>query len=226
MLISSRAFAVHLLTASGTALAFLALIAAIDRRWSLMFLWLGIALIVDSIDGPLARRFSVATVLPRWSGDTLDLVIDFLTYVFVPAYAIANAGLLPPGLAVPAGIIIVASSAIYFADRHMKMPGNYFCGFPALWNAAAFYLILLRLPPSLNAAVIALLVVFTFVNLPFLHPLRVKHLRALNIAALAVWSVLALTALWRDMAPELWVTVGLCVIAAYVLVAGLMRTPE
>jgi len=120
----------------------------------------------------------------------------------------------------------VASSAIYFADRHMKMPGNYFRGFPALWNAAAFYLILLRLPPWLNAAVIALLVVFTFVNLPFLHPLRVKHLRALNIAALAVWSVLALTALWRDMAPELWVTVGLCVIAAYVLVAGLMRTPE
>src|SRR6185295_5497360 len=205
--------AVHLLTASGTALAFLALIAAIDRRWSLMFLWLGIALIVDSIDGPLARRFSVATVLPRWSGDTLDLVIDFLTYVFVPAYAIANAGLLPPGLAVPAGIIIVASSAIYFADRHMKMPGNYFRGFPALWNAAAFYLILLRLPPWLNAAVIALLVVLTFVNVPFLHPLRVERWRVLNIVALAAWAVLGLIALWRDMTPEPLVTAGLCVIA-------------
>lgn len=226
MYISSRAFAVHLLTASGTALAFLALIAAVDRNWSLMFLWLGIALLVDGIDGPLARRFSVATVLPRWSGDTLDLVIDFLTYVFVPAYAIANAGLLPGPFAIIAGIAIVASSAIYFADRQMKMADNYFRGFPALWNAVAFYLILIMPPPWLAAIFIVTLLVLTFVRIPFIHPLRVKRLRALNIAMLAVWAVLALVALWRNMSPEPLVTVGLCVIAVYVLAAGLMRTPE
>src|SRR5215471_12686262 len=91
----ARSFVIHILTASGAALALLALIAAVDRAWSAMFLWLGLALIVDGIDGPLARRFDVARTLPRWSGDTLDLVVDFVTYVFVPAYAISHSGLLP-----------------------------------------------------------------------------------------------------------------------------------
>jgi phosphatidylcholine synthase len=226
MYLSSRAFAVHIFTASGTALAFLAMIAAVDRRWSLMFLWLGLALLVDGIDGPLARRFSVATVLPRWSGETLDLVIDFLTYVFVPAYAIANAGLLPEVLAILAGMAIVASSAIYFADRQMKTSDNYFQGFPALWNAAAFYLILLMPPPWLTAIFIVALLVLTFVRVPFIHPLRVKRRRLLNIAVLAVWGILALLALWRDMSPEPFVKVALCVIAVYVVVVGLLRTPE
>jgi phosphatidylcholine synthase len=226
MYISSRAFAVHLLTVSGTALAFLAMLAAVDHNWSLMFLWLGVALLVDGIDGPLARRFAVATVLPRWSGDTLDLVIDFLTYVFVPAYAIVNAGLLPDGLALLAGLAIVATSAIYFADRQMKTPDNYFRGFPALWNAVAFYLILLALPGWINALLIAALLILTFVQVPFIHPFRVKRLRYINVAVLTVWSILAGIALWRDMSPELFVKVGLCVIAVYVLVAGWLRKPE
>jgi phosphatidylcholine synthase len=226
MYLSSRAFAVHIFTASGTALAFLALLAAVDRAWSLMFLWLGLALLVDGLDGPLARRFDVANLASRWSGATLDLVIDFLTYVFVPAYAIVNAGLLPQGLALPAGIAIVATSAIYFADTRMKTSDNYFRGFPALWNAVAFYLILVSAPAWLNALVVAALLVLTFVNLPFIHPLRVKRLRLINVAVLLVWSVLALIALWRDMAPEPFVTIGLCVIAVYVLAAGFFRVAE
>lgn len=219
-----KAFAVHVFTASGTGLAFLALLAAVDRAWPLMFLWLGIALLVDGLDGPLARRFSVATVAPRWSGATLDLVIDFLTYVFVPAYAIAHAGLMPDTLATLAGIAIVATSAIYFADTRMKTSDNYFRGFPGLWNAVAFYLILLTPPAWLTVAVIVALLIATFVPVPFIHPLRVKRLRGVNIAVLIVWSILALITIARDMAPEPLVKVGLCVIAAYVLGAGLLRS--
>src|SRR5215475_15649651 len=81
-------FCVHLLTAAGAACALLALMAAVAGQWAVMFAWLGLALIVDAADGPLARRLEVARTLPRWSGDTLDLVVDFTTYVFVPAYAI------------------------------------------------------------------------------------------------------------------------------------------
>ena len=148
---------VHILTASGAALAFLALLAAIRGRWSEMFAWLGVALVVDAADGPLARRFKVAETLPRWSGETLDLVVDFLTYVFVPAYAIAASGLLGAPLDVAAGIVIVVTGGLYFADRRMKTHDNYFRGFPALWNCAAFYLLLLRPAPWLTAAAIALL---------------------------------------------------------------------
>ena len=125
------AFLVHVLTACGAALALLALIAAARTDWAAMFVALGIALIVDAIDGPLARRLRVEQTLPRWSGATLDLVVDFVTYVFVPAYAIAASGLLPPALAVPAGAAITISGALYFADQKMKTDDNYFRGFPA-----------------------------------------------------------------------------------------------
>jgi phosphatidylcholine synthase len=217
---------VHILTASGTALAFLALQAAIGKRWPEMFAWLGLALVVDAVDGPLARRFDVAATLPRWSGDTLDLVVDFLTYVFVPAYAIAASGLLAAPLDTAAGIVIVMTGALYFADRDMKTRDNYFRGFPGLWNCAAFYVLLLRPAPWLTASIIAVLAVLTFVPFPFIHPLRVKRLRALNLVLLAVGAALALVALARDLAPGPWVTGGLCAIGLYVLAAGVFRRAD
>jgi phosphatidylcholine synthase len=220
---SAGRFAIHVLTASGAALAFLALLAAVDRAWPAMFLWLGIALIVDAIDGPLARGFHVAALLPRWSGGTLDLVVDFVTYVFVPAFAIAYSGLLPELLAPAAGIAIVVTGAIYFADRHMKMPGNYFRGFPAIWNTAAFYLLLLRPAPAWSAVAVAALAVATFLPFPFIHPLRVVRLRLLTITLLVLWGVLALVTLGRDMSPGPRITVALCAIAIYVVGLGALR---
>src|SRR5271163_228081 len=93
---ATAAFAVHIFTASGAGCALLALIAAVRAEWPQMFVWLGIALVIDGIDGTFARRLHVAEVLPRWSGDVLDLVVDILNYVFVPAYAVAASGLVPP----------------------------------------------------------------------------------------------------------------------------------
>src|SRR5712691_404179 len=108
-----RAFAVHVFTATGAALALGALVYAVRGEWAAMFLCLGIALLVDGVDGTIARRVRVAEFLPRWSGDVLDLVVDFTTYVFVPAYAIAAGGLLPEALALPAGLVIVITGALY-----------------------------------------------------------------------------------------------------------------
>jgi phosphatidylcholine synthase len=220
------AFLVHVLTASGAALAFLALRAAVETHWPAMFMWLGLALVVDAADGPLARHLKVGETIPRWSGETLDLVVDFVTYVFVPAYAIAASGLLLWPLDAAAGIAIVMTGALYFADTHMKTPDNYFRGFPALWNCAAFYLLLLRPPGWLAIIIVMVLAALTFVPFRVIHPLRVRRLRGLNLALLAVWAGLALWAVWRDMAPERWVTGGLCAIGLYVLAAGLLRRPD
>jgi phosphatidylcholine synthase len=218
-----RAFAIHVLTASGAAFALLALLAASEHKWSRMFLWLGIALFVDAIDGPLARRYKILDVLPRWSGEALDFVVDFVTYVFVPAYAITASGVLPDKLALATGLGIVVISTLYFADRRMKTEDNYFRGFPVLWNAVAFYLLLLRPQPWLGFAIVVVLAALTFVPFPFIHPLRVARLRYLNIALLVVWSILALITVIRDMAPGLWVSAPLCAIAVYVLAAGYLR---
>ena len=114
---------------------------------------------------------------PNWSGEVLDLVVDFVTYVFVPAYAITASGLLLPVAAPMLGIGIVISGALYFADRRMKAADNHFRGFPALWNAAAFYLFLLHLPPALSTLAVAALIVLTFAPFHVLHPVRVVRLR-------------------------------------------------
>lgn len=220
-----RAFTVHIFTATGAALALLALILATGGHWAAMFLCLGAALAVDGLDGPMARAFDVQKVLPRWSGDTLDLVVDFTTYVFVPAYAIAASGLLPEALAIPAGIVVVITGALYFGDREMKTKDNYFRGFPAVWNLAAFYLYLIEPPEWAAAAAVAVLSALSFAPIKFLHPLRVRHWRTFNVALLAVWAFLALVAVVLDLAPGLYVTVALSVIAIYFFVVGLLRTP-
>ncbi len=217
----ARAFSVHVLTASGAGLALLALLAAVQGAFEVMFLCLGLALIVDGIDGTIARSIKVAEVLPRWSGDILDMVVDFVTYVFVPAYAIAAGGLLPPWLGAAAGIVIVMTGAIYFADRRMKTADNYFCGFPTLWNVVAFYLFVLKPAPWLAALLVALLCVLTFVPFKFLHPFRVVRLRMASMAAVVLWGLLAADALLRSLEPGPWVAGGLVVLAVYFLCVGL-----
>lgn len=221
-----RAFAVHILTASGAVLGLLALIAAVQGNWTSMFCWLGIALAVDGIDGPLARRLNVVEQLPRWSGDSLDLVVDFVTYVFVPAYAIVASGLLPSLTAIPLGALIVTSAALYCADRKMKTDDNYFRGFPVLWNVAAFYLFLLKPAPWIAAAVVALLVVLTFASIRFPHPVRVARWRYLNIALLSLWALLGIAALAQELNPTPWITGGLCAAGIYFVALGLLRLPS
>ena len=209
----------------GAALALLALILATGGHWAGMFFCLGMALVVDGLDGPMARAFEVEKLLPRWSGNTLDLVVDFTTYVFVPAFAIAASGLLPQVLAIPAGIVVVITGALYFADRDMKTDDNYFRGFPAVWNLFAFYLYLLEPPEWAAAIAIVVLAGLSFAPIKFLHPLRVQRWRVINIALLAAWAVLAFVAVVQDLAPGLYVTLPLCLIAVYFFLIGLLRTP-
>src|ERR1700750_2381566 len=153
----ASAFSVHVFTALGAGVALIALLEAVREHWAAMFAWLGVALIIDALDGPIARRLDVVRLQPDWSGEVLDLVVDFVTYVFVPAYAITASGLLLPGAAPLLGAGIVVSGALYFADRRMKRADNHFRGFPGLWNIAAFYLFLLHWPPVLSSLAIALL---------------------------------------------------------------------
>jgi phosphatidylcholine synthase len=220
-----RAFTVHVFTATGAALALLALILATGGHWAGMLFCLGLALLVDGLDGPMARAFEVEKLLPRWSGNTLDLVVDFTTYVFVPAFAIAASGLLPQVLAIPAGIVVVITGALYFADRDMKTDDNYFRGFPAVWNLAAFYLYLLEPPEWAAAIAIVVLAGLSFAPIKFLHPLRVQRWRTINIALLAAWAVLAFIAIVQDLSPGLYVTLPLSLIAVYFFLIGLLRTP-
>lgn len=213
----TAAFSVHVLTALGAGLALLALLEAVREHWAEMFGWLGVALIIDAIDGPIARRLDVNRLQPNWSGEVLDLVVDFVTYVFVPAYAIAASGLLLPAAAPLLGVAIVVTGALYFADLRMKATDNHFRGFPALWNGAAFYLFLLHWPPVLSTLLVAVLLVLTFVPMHVVHPVRVVRLRGLTLSLMVLWAVLAIYSLAVDFHAGLLVQTALCAIAIYVL---------
>lgn len=187
-----RAWAIHAFTASGAVIAMLALTAVMEGDAAQAFLWLGLAFVVDGLDGPLARRYRVAEVLPRISGDILDLVIDYLTYVVVPAVLLARFSLVPDGIGALTAGLILAVSLYTFANRDMKTSDNYFEGFPAVWNVLVLYMWALETDPWANLAVIALAAILTFTRLKFTHPMRVARLRPLTLACTGFWAALSL----------------------------------
>jgi phosphatidylcholine synthase len=215
--IKTVAFSVHILTALGGGIALLAMLEAVRGNWADMFAWLGAALVIDAIDGPMARWLDVELLQPNWSGEVLDLVVDFVTYVFVPAYAVTASGLLLPVAAPLLGAAIVVSSALYFADRRMKTADNHFRGFPGLWNFAAFYLFLLRPAPLLGSLAVFILIVLTFAPFHVVHPVRVVRLRRLTLALMSLWGLLAIYVVVRDFDVGVTVTFLLSAIGLYVV---------
>ncbi len=224
MSVRALAALVHVLTASGAGLALLALLAAARADWQAMFLWLGIALIVDAIDGPLARRVKVATVLPRWSGERLDLIVDYLTYVAVPAFALCRSGLLPEASRLPAGIAVMLSSLVPFVDRDAKTAEGYFSGFPAVWNMVCLYLFALGPPPYVALTVVGILIALTFVPILWVHPFRVRRLRPLTVLVTAIWGGAAILAIAEPFPSPLWIQLLLIATAVYLIGIGAVRS--
>src|SRR4029077_4520983 len=178
---------VHALTASGAMLALLALRSANDGDVQMMFVWLGVALIVDAVDGPLARAIDVKTVLPRFSGERLDLIIDYLTYVVVPAFALYLSDLLPEPFRLTAAAAMLLSSVLHVADLNSKTEEGYFVGFPAIVKVVLLYLFAFQLPPFVALVIVILFVTLTFVPILSVHPFRVARLRPLTCAVTLVW---------------------------------------
>jgi phosphatidylcholine synthase len=216
-------FSVHLFTASGSAVALLALYAAIDRDFSTCFAWLGLGLVIDGVDGTLARVARVTETASAIDGVVLDLVIDFLTYVLVPIVAIWRSDLMPIQLSFWLSVIVVFASGLYFADTRMKTRDYWFRGFPALWNVVALYLFVLRPPVIISAVIILAGVAAMFAPVVFVHPMRVKKLRSLNILASVAFFLLSAVAIVEGFATSVGVKFGFVVIAAYFLSLPLLR---
>ncbi|WP_411892357.1 CDP-alcohol phosphatidyltransferase family protein [Yoonia sp. SDW83-1] len=220
MTLRAKALFVHLLTASGAVFAMLAMLAAVEEEWSLMFLWLVVAFAVDGIDGPLARKYDVKSNAPAFDGVLLDLIIDYLTYVFVPAYALFKSGLLPGWTGWLAIIIITFTSALYFADTRMKTKDNSFSGFPGCWNMLV--LVIFALEPNfwVSLALVSILAVAMFVPVKFVHPVRTERWRMLTLPTALAWTFFAGWAAWVDFYPDSWAHWGLVVTSVYLLFAG------
>lgn len=219
----TRALLVHLLTATGAVFAMLAMLAAVQEKWSLMFLWLVVAFAVDGIDGPLARKYDVKTYAPRFDGVLLDLIIDYLTYVFIPAFALFQSGLLPGWTGWAAIIIITFGSAMYFADNRMKTADNSFQGFPGCWNMLVLVLFAIKPDFWVSLALVSALAVAMFLPLKFIHPVRTERWGMLSLGMALAWTVFAGWAAWVDFDPQSWAHWGLVITSVYLLFAGVAQ---
>jgi phosphatidylcholine synthase len=189
----TRAYLVHLLTASGL----IPIMLSVDAIWQgearLALIWLGVAMMIDGLDGPLARRYQVAVHTPHIDGSVLDHVIDFTGYCFLPALMIHHFNLVPSGFGVIATSYLLMTALYTFANRQAKTDENDFRGFPALWNIVVFYMIIFESGQMLNLAAIAFFGAMTFAPTRFIHPVRVVALRRLTIPLLAIWTIMVFT---------------------------------
>ena len=181
------AWGVHLLTASSAPAGLLALLAADRGNAATALGWMAYTVAIDSIDGTLARAVGVKTVLPHIDGTRLDDVVDYVTYVIVPAYFMVRMDLLPPGLAAPVACCPVLASAFGFASTEAKTTDHFFTGFPSYWNVVAFYLYALGWSPGVNAAVVLAFAAAVFLPLRYVYPSRTTTLRPLTVALGLVW---------------------------------------
>ncbi|PIP96145.1 MAG: phosphatidylcholine synthase [Rhodobacterales bacterium CG18_big_fil_WC_8_21_14_2_50_71_9] len=188
----ARAWAVHAFTASGVVLGFLALVAILEGDRLAAFLWLGLALFVDGIDGTLARKARVSELTPQFDGATLDNVTDYLNYVVVPAMMIYWFGMVPDGLEIYAAAAILAVSTYTFANAGVKSQDYYFVGFPAVWSLVVLYFHVLQTEPLTNLIVIGVCCVLTFVPWKYVHPFRVRDWRPVTIPMTVLWAATSL----------------------------------
>ncbi len=223
MTLRVKALLVHLLTATGAVLSMLALLAAAEGKWSLMFLWLVVAFLVDGIDGPLARRYDVKLNAPVYDGVLMDLIIDYLSYVLIPAFALFRSGLLPGWTGWFAIIAITYASVVYFSDTRMKTRDNSFSGFPGCWNMVVLVLFALRPDCWTSLIVVLVITVAMFLPLKFIHPVRTRRWRALSLPVALAWTAFAAWAAWVDFDPASWAHWGLVVTSVYLLLVGIVQ---
>ena len=218
-----KALSVHLFTATGAVFAMLAMLAAVEAKWSLMFVWLVVAFAVDGVDGPLARKYDVKSNAPQFDGVLLDLIIDYLTYVFIPAFALFKSGLMDGWTGWVAIILITFASAMYFADTRMKTKDNSFSGFPGCWNMLV--LVIFALEPNfwVSLAMVTILTIAMFMPIKFVHPVRTERWRMTTLPMALAWTFFAGWAAWVDFHPESWAHWGLIVSSIYLVSAGALQ---
>jgi phosphatidylcholine synthase len=209
----ARAYAVHVFTASGGVAAFLAVAELLDEAPDerVVFAWLVVAVVIDAVDGPLARAWDVKRFAPDINGRTIDDIVDYLTFTFVPLLLVWRMGWVPfaPGILGVAWIVpALLASLLGFANVGAKdEAAGYFRGFPSYWNIAAFYAGLAfygfgETGQWLNGVILLALAALTVSPVRFLYPnLTPRPWKLPVMLGAAAWLVvlLAMLTIYRQV---------------------------
>ena len=219
--------ALHAFTATGVLVGMAALVAVLDGSARMAIIWLLVAQLIDGIDGPLARRLLPDEATTKFDGYVLDLVIDFVTCVLVPAAFLWQFRMVNHDRS---GMIAIAAllmfSSLWFSRTDQQDDDSWFHGFPAAWNMVVPTLWLLNSSPTVTMVVVACLSILTMTNVQFAHPVRVIQWRIWNMTAISVWVIgVLLGTIWSPQVPAL--VIALVVIGpVMVALATLARRVE
>ncbi|MEX0848332.1 MAG: CDP-alcohol phosphatidyltransferase family protein [Ilumatobacteraceae bacterium] len=216
--------AIHGLTVSGILVGMLALMAVLDGSPRAAVLLLVLAQVIDGIDGPLARRFDIATVIPKYDGYILDLVIDYVTCVLVPAVFAWQFYVVPHGISGEISVaMMLITSAMWFSRTDMMTDDHWFRGFPGVWNMVIPTLWLLDAPGWVSVITIVGLSLLSMTDVEFAHPVQALQWRRQNVGFMAVWvlTMVILTIADRDL--NLLSSLLLMAGPAWVAVSTLLR---
>lgn len=198
------AWSAHLLTATGAVWGLFSILAISNHEWLLAFVWMAVAVLVDSFDGLWARRVRVKSVLPKFDGALLDNMIDFLNYVVVPAYFLYESGMLPTQYALPGAALILLASAYQFCQSDAKTEDHYFKGFPSYWNIMVYYMFILSWSGWVNLAVTVLLSALVFVPIKYVYPTRTAAYQRLTMTLACIWGIVNIVILARYPIYDRW----------------------
>lgn len=190
------AWAIHIFTAIGIVAGFLALTSALDGSPRMSLTWMTVAMVIDGLDGPFARKYEIAAVVPHIDGHVGDLIIDYVTTVIAPTFFIHEFHLLPQRFSLTGIVFILLSSLYLFSNTNIQSEDNYFNGFPAMWNLVINVMFVLQSPRNINLAIVIVMSVLTVVPIKFIHPVRVRDFRKITIPVLTVWLAAMLYLTW------------------------------
>ena len=182
-----NAWAVHALTASGVIVGYVGLNSVIDGHARAAILWLVAALILDGVDGPIARKLDVRSRIPTLNGNSLDLIIDYFTCTIVPVAFINRFDVLPDDTVGPIGFTILFVSALWMARTDQETADGWFNGFPAEWNMIIPSLFLIGANPWINLVICVVFCVLTLSRVQFAHPVSVREHRPASLAFMLAW---------------------------------------
>jgi phosphatidylcholine synthase len=217
------AWGAHLFTATGAIWGLLTILAIMDQQWRAAFGWMGIAVLVDSFDGILARRLRVKTILPNFDGALLDNTVDYLNYVFVPALFLTQSDLLPHSVKIVGASMILLASAYQFCQDEAKTADNYFKGFPSYWNILVFYLFVLQLSGWVNFTVVVVLTILVFVPIKYIYPSRTSLHQSLTLILSALWSIAVIIIFFTYPNHPVWLVWASLLFAVYYVAMSLYQ---
>lgn len=223
------AWSAHLFTASGVLWGLLAILAIINQQWILSFAWMSVAILVDSVDGLLARRARVKEATPEFDGALLDNIVDYLNYTFVPAFFLIWTDFLPAQTGIVAATLILLASAYQFCQSDAKTADHYFKGFPSYWNIMVFYMFFLNWNPWVNLLVVIVLSISVFVPIKYIYPSRTRFYQGLTLSLATLWGItnIVLMINYPEQQPWLiWLSLSFALYYIGMSLYATFRTPK